>query len=358
MSDPHTGLEIFIIGGRLGESIVIRTPRGRFGVVDAYASDWNKGDANPALSRLKELGARKLHFVALTHPHMDHFRGLPAIFAAYPGQVEYFWRPPWGTFDLFKAFLNEFHAQTTHERKTFVGRSIQILRQLFNAADVDAKAKRLKTKTLQNDSDAPYDGIMLHEAEHDFSIMCLGPSTGISSPYLEKLTAKTIPPMIHKENPMWGGPHNEISSVLAIRYGAWIGVLGGDTEQASWKDIIQRRVSLLNAARFFKVPHHGSDTGSFPELWDSVQSEKCEAVITCFAAQRIPNESGLKYLRDRRFSLHSTTSALANHLYRDISKPVPLEFKISNQPGEVRVAVNANGIMTVEHFGPAGPLKL
>ena|SRR5687768_5939157 len=115
---------------------------------------------------------------------------------------------------------------------------------------------------------------------------------------------------------------------------------------------------MLKAAQFFKVSHHGSDTGSFPELWDSVESEKCEAVVTCYFSQRIPNESGLQYLRKSRFSLHSTNSALASHLYRDSSKPVPVEFKISNQPGEVRVAVNVDGIMTVEHFGPAGPLEL
>ena len=82
MSNAVTGLEIFIIGGRLGESIVIRTPGGRFGIVDAYAADWKKGSANPTLSRLKALGARELHFIALTHPHMDHFRGLPAVFEA------------------------------------------------------------------------------------------------------------------------------------------------------------------------------------------------------------------------------------------------------------------------------------
>jgi hypothetical protein len=310
------------------------------------------------LSRLNALGAQKLHFVALTHPHMDHFRGLPAIFEAYPGKVESFWRPPWGTFDLFKAFMREFDAQQTHALRNHIGRSIDILYKLINAADLEAKAKRLTPKTLQNDSDAPLDGIMLHEAEHDFSIMCLGPSTGISNPYLEKLTDKTIPALVHGDSPAWHGLHNEISSVLAIRYRGWIGVLGGDTERASWKDIIDRRKSVLKDARFFKVPHHGSETGSFPELWEEVQCEKCEAVITCFAAQRIPNESGLQYLRDRRFSLHSTTSALANHLYRDSSQPVPVELKISNQPGEVRVAVNADGKMSVEHFGPAGPLKL
>lgn len=358
MSDPQTGLEIFIIGGRLGESIVIRTPRGRFGVVDAYASDWIDGRSNPTLTRLKALGARKLHFVALTHPHMDHFRGLPAIFAAYPGQVEFFWRPPWGHFDLFDTFVREFEAEKDEERRDDLGRSIPILRRLFEFAEAEANANRLKTKTLQNDGDVPNDGSMLHEAEHDFSIMCLGPSTGVSSPYQKKLTDKTVSTVMHGAKPVWGGPHNEISAVLAIRYGDWIGVLGGDTEKPSWKDIIERRGSLLNAARFFKVSHHGSDTGSFPELWDSVQSEKCETVVTCYFSQGIPNESGLQYLRASRFSLHSTNSALATHLYKNDTKPVPVEFEMSNRPGEVRVTVNADGIMNVEYTDPAGPLEL
>jgi beta-lactamase superfamily II metal-dependent hydrolase len=358
MSDPHTGLEIFIIGGRLGESIVIHTPGGRFGIVDAYASDWTKGSTNPTLSRLKALGARKLHFVALTHPHMDHFRGLPTIFDAYAGQIERFWRPPWGTFDLFHSIVREFEAETSTARRIYLGRGVKILRRLFDTVNREVKSERLKIRTLQNDSEAIYDGIMLEEEEHDFSMMCLGPSTGISAPYFEKITGKTVAPLIHDETPDWRAPHNEISSVLAVKYGNWIGVLGGDTEKASWRDIIQRRVSLLKAARFFKVSHHGSETGSFPELWDSIRSEKCDAVITCFAGQRLPNASGLQYLRHSRFSLHSTNRALASQLYQDNSKPIPAELKISSQSGEVRVAVSADGTMSIEHFDPAGPLEI
>ena len=358
MSDPHTGLEIFIIGGRLGESIVIHTPRGRFGIVDAYASDWRKDSTNQTLTRLKALGARKLHFVALTHPHMDHFRGLPAIFDAYPGQIEWFWRPPWGTVELLDSIVREFEAETSTARRIYLSRGIKILRRLFDTVNREVKSKRLKKKTLENDGEVPYDGIMLSEEEHDFSVMCLGPSTGIAEPYLEKITGKTVAPVIHGETPEWRAPHNEISSVLAIKYKDWIGVLGGDTERASWRDIIQRRASVLNAARFFKVSHHGSDTGSFPELWDSIQSEKCDAVITCFAGQRLPNASGLQYLRHSRFSLHSTNKALASQLYKDSSKPIPAEFKISNESGEVRISVTAGGTMGVEYFDPAGPLEL
>jgi hypothetical protein len=188
--------------------------------------------------------------------------------------------------------------------------------------------------------------------------MCLGPSTGISAPYLDKLSSKSVVPFIQGDDPVWGGPHNEISSVLAIKYGKWIGILGGDTEQGSWEDIIQRRVSLLNAARFFKVAHHGSETGSFAELWDSVKSEKCETVITCFTSQRLPNESGLKYLRDSRFSVHSTNSLLARRTYEGSSTPLPVVFRPPDRSGEVRVAVDANGTMSVQHLGAAGPLEL
>ncbi len=358
MSNRDSGLEIFIIGGRLGESIVIRTPGGRFGVVDAYASDWKETSNNQTVVRLKALGVGKLDFVALTHPHMDHFRGLPAIFEAYPGKVESFWRPPWGPVDLFKVWLREFDAETDPAGKTLLGHSMVILRQLLAAAEAEARLNRLKPKTLQNDSDAPYDGIMLHEQEHDFSIMCLGPSTGIAAPYNDKLTSKSVVPFFQGDSRAWGGPHNEISSVLAIKYGRWIGILGGDTERESWRDIIQRRVSLLNAARFFKVSHHGSDTGSFPDLWDSVKSDKCETVITCFTSQRLPNESGLKYLRDSRFSLHSTNTILATQTYKGTSTPVPVELQPNAQSGEVRVAVSADGTMSVEHFGAAGPLEL
>ena len=358
MSDSHSGLEIFIIGGRLGESIVIHTPGNHFGVVDSYASDWRNDTNSPTLSRLKALGATKLHFVALTHPHMDHFRGLPVIFEAYSGQIELFWRPPWGTVELFDAITREFEAEPTRARRRQLARGIKILRTLLDKVSTEKKAEGLKTKTLQNDSEALYDGVMFEEAEHDFSVMCLGPSTDISAPYFDKIAGKTIVSALRGETPGWRALHNEISSVLAIKYGDWIGVLGGDTEEASWRDIIQRRVSLLNGVRFFKVSHHGSETGSFPALWDSVRSDKCEAVITCFAGQRLPNATGLRHLRDSRFSLHSTNSALASHLYENISKPIPYHLRINDRPGEVHVVVQTNGTMSIDYFDPAGPLEL
>lgn len=358
MSDPHNGLEIFIIGGRLGESIVIHTPGGQFGIVDAYASDWTNWTTNPTLLRLERLGAGRLRFVALTHPHMDHFRGLPSIFEAYPGKVDLFWRPPWGAVELISTAIREFKAATTRERRTQLGRSIKILHKLLTVIDSEVKKKQLRIKTLHNDSEAPYDGVMLQEPEHDFAIMCLGPSTSISTPYMDKISSKTIVPAMQGETPEWRALHNEISSVLAIKYGDWIGILGGDTEKTSWRDILQRRVSLLNSARFFKVSHHGSETGSFPELWDTIKSDKCEAVITCFAGQQLPNASGLQYLREPRFSIHSTNSALATHFYENRTKPIPYALKIDNRPGEVHVMVAANGEMNVEHVAPAGPVEL
>jgi hypothetical protein len=358
MSSPHAGLEIFIIGGRHGESIIIHTPGDRFGIVDSYASDWINASTNPTLSRLKAMGVSKLQFVALTHPHMDHFRGLPAIFDAYPGQVELFWRPPWGTVELLDAIMREFEATTDEDKRTRLARGLQILIALFNRVDGEIKSKKLKRITLQNDSEALYDGIILQELEHDFSVMCLGPSTDISIPYLNRISDKTIGPAVRGENPEWRGPHNEISSVLAIKYRNWIGILGGDTEKASWRDIIRRRVALIKSAQFFKVSHHGSETGSFPELWETIESDKCEAVITCFAGQRLPNSTGLRHLRHSRFSLHSTNSVLATQLYEDSSKAVPYALGINKRVGEVRVAVQADGTTSIEYVDPAGALDL
>ena len=360
MYDPESSLEIFIIGGRLGESIVLRTPGGAFGVVDAYASDWKDSDKNPTLARLKSLGAKKLRFVVMSHPHMDHFRGLLSIFQFYQGQIESFWRAPWGGVeDLYKLLFREFKQESNDARREFLARGKKILRELLDAADAEVKSSAMDSITLQNDSKAKYDGVFFQEQEHDFSIMCLGPSTNMASPYSKNIAARVFGQARQAQLSGWKAPHNDISTVLAVKYGEWVGILGGDTEQASWNDILRRRAALLSDTRFFKISHHGSPTGSFAALWNSIKSDSCEAVVTCFSHQGLPNEAGLRCMRDPRFRLHSTNKALAEDLYKGKRPaPVPAEFKISNKAGEIKLTVDAGGQMKIDYFDPAGPVRL
>lgn len=348
-------LEIFVLGGRLGESIVIQTPGGAIGVVDSYAFRPQDPRTNPTLDKLAELNAKQLRFVAITHPHMDHFRGLLSVFQKYKGHIEYFWRPPFGQREwavCFEQYIEEKRHSRTKRDRAAAESAIEILKGILELAEADLAAKTLKMMTTEDEK------VLLHEPEHDFSITSLGPSTTIAYPYQTK-SAKSV----FRLGPQYSDVrHNIVSSVLAIKYGKWIGLLGGDTEQPSWNDILDRCAHTWVAkARFVKLSHHGSPTGSYPRLWKSVRSKNCNVVLTCFEAQELPKYSGVEFIYTKKYPLHSTNQHIATNLINGIRpKRVSMEFGglpdewRVQQTGEVQLTVRKSGRMKVAYRGAAG----
>ncbi len=353
MSEPNQVLEIFVIGSRIGESIVIRTPGGQFGVVDSYASDPEDSSTNPTIDRLRKLDANRLRFVALTHPHMDHFRGLLSLFREYQGSIDEFWRPPFGQADwssLFTKFTEEFETEPTDGRRERIAERIKLFRAIIDSVAAEKRRGMRSVTTLDMK-------VMIEEKEDDFSITCLGPSTDITENYYRELAKNVIVKGSHTETV----PHNLASSVLAVKYGNWTGLLGGDTEQKSWNDILDRcGREWVSGARFVKVSHHGSETGSYDKLWRSIESKACDAVVTCFAAQNLPSNEGLRPIRERGFSIYSTNRALALQSSSSPGRPTRMillpGLRAHNAYGEVRVVVDRIGKSTIDFFEAAGPL--
>jgi beta-lactamase superfamily II metal-dependent hydrolase len=355
MSDPHPPLEIFVIGGRLGESIVIKTPGGSVGVIDSYAKDPEDPDTNPTIRRLERLRADRLRFVALTHPHMDHFRGLLTVFKKYKENIESFWRPPFGERDwsvCFAQYLEELKLARTVSDARATAEAIRVLKKILTLAEAEFMSGRMGLMTTEDEK------VMLHEREHDFEIRNLGPSATVSYPYQTGFAKRLI-----KKGPQNSNAHhNTISSVLAVRYGDWVGLLGGDTEEKSWNDVIKRcREDWLSKARFFKVSHHGSPTGSYESLWDSVATEHCDVVLTCYEAQKLPKSEGLSYIFKKKYPLYSTNKQIAARLGTGRG-PGPIPASFIGMPdaghkrltGEVRLTVKRDGSASVRCEGAAG----
>ena len=71
-----------------GDSIVLEyraSAELAFAVID---SNVKTGQKPRALEKLEMLGAQSLSFVAITHPHADHYMGMRAIMEAYKGQID------------------------------------------------------------------------------------------------------------------------------------------------------------------------------------------------------------------------------------------------------------------------------
>ncbi len=69
-------LEIHFLDIGQGDSIILRTPSGRNVLIDAGVPEQSKF----LKYSLDKLGIKKLNLVLVTHPHLDHFGGVPSLF--------------------------------------------------------------------------------------------------------------------------------------------------------------------------------------------------------------------------------------------------------------------------------------
>jgi competence protein ComEC len=73
-------LEIHLIDVGQGDAVALRTPRGRWLLVDAgpRSAGFDAGSRR-VVPYLRRHGARRLEALVLTHPHLDHIGGAPAV---------------------------------------------------------------------------------------------------------------------------------------------------------------------------------------------------------------------------------------------------------------------------------------
>jgi competence protein ComEC len=82
-------LEMHVIDVGQGDALAIRTPRGRWILVDAGPS-WDGGDAGrrTVAPYIRRFGGDVVHQV-ITHPHLDHYGGVPGVLS--PLAVDSVW---------------------------------------------------------------------------------------------------------------------------------------------------------------------------------------------------------------------------------------------------------------------------
>jgi competence protein ComEC len=203
------GAELHMIDVGQGDAIALRTPRGRWILVDAGRS-WRGGDAGRAtlIPYLRRHGGSVAAFV-LSHPHADHAGGAATIVRALRPAI--FWDGAYvGTSDTYR----------------------DALAAVASAGVTWERARPGSRHTID-------------DVELEFLAPDSAWTRALSDP-------------------------NEASVVLLIRYGAVRFLLVGDAERAEEAWLLARD-SLALRADVLKVGHHGSNTSTTPRFLRAVR---------------------------------------------------------------------------------------
>ncbi len=204
-------LELHMIDVGQGDAIALRTPRGRWVLIDA-GRVWQGGDAGRrvVVPYLRRRGGEVALF-ALTHPDADHVGGAPSVLDALRPAM--WWDPGFvHTSDVYRNALLMAERRGVPWRRANAGDSLEI------------------------------DGVLLR---------VLGPDSAWTAT---------------RTNP------NDASLVLMVYHGRVRMLLTGDaeTEQEAW---LVRRWGEALGATVLKVGHHGSRTSSTAEFLDAVRPQ-------------------------------------------------------------------------------------
>lgn len=353
MADPS--LHLVVIGGEEGESVIIRTPGGETGVVDVFAHDPFDPTSNPTLTWLEREGVQELAFLALTHPHLDHYQGASQLVERYGDRLRSLWTPPMGPADLEalkRAYDDVVRACPSPRQRRRYARGLRIWFDVQKHARHASRGDPRRWLTTV-DTRSLYE-----ERQHAFGITCLAPSTHVAYEYFRSMAPR---PERGAAQGRLRVNHNRISSILGVRHGAWRGLLGGDAEGATWRELMGNPdLAGWRDARFIKVAHHGSSTSSFNTLWEWFNGALEQAALTCYRRQGLPDERGLSSILRHATSVHCSDSvsvAQAIDTDRTVHWLPWVEEEPAPRVGAVTVRVSSRGDMEVFHEGAALELR-
>jgi competence protein ComEC len=206
------GVEIDFIDVGQGDAVAIRTPAGRWLLVDAGARDdgWDAGERR-VLPFLRARGVRRLEALVLTHPHADHVGGAAAVLRALP-----------------------------------VGRVIEPGMPLGSSVYLETLRAAVER------------GVPWSAARQDRVLRLDGVELLILWPVAEAVEAPEDP--------------NDVSVVIRLRYAGFGALLTGDAPAWVEERLVARYGDALDV-EVLKAGHHGSRTASSPGLLDATTPE-------------------------------------------------------------------------------------
>lgn len=285
-------LEVHVLGAGEGESIIVQTPGGEWGVVDCFASSLTDPTTNAAYQFLEGHGVEEIQFLCMTHPHRDHFRGMSQLLDRFT--IRSFWRPAVLSGKRLEWLLESVRRAAT---KSGTDKFLKDSEELFRIFSLVKEKKQTTGKPAIPKHAATGTQLLSSDSgPHNFEIWALAPSGRQIERYEQKLAAcfdvenRFVRPAAHSS-------HNIASMALLIKFGETRIVLGGDVESLGWLNVLGEFDTNELSCHLVKVSHHGSTNGYSEGLWDCFSRERTPiAVITPYHRHRLPRKGALEHI--------------------------------------------------------------
>lgn len=267
-------LGILVFGPGHGEAIVLVMPNGELGVVDgcreshdtpvrAFLDDWHATH-----------GRNELRFVALTHPHADHYAGLGRLIEAYEGRVGSVWHTA-----LTGGHYGNAYLELEQENSDDVpgAEDLTGLPRVLNAIRNHRPVEHMQR--------GEYESLLLR---HDIAnrpsieIHCVAPSHGDLNIAQEDLVRTLMRSIDNDEPARPRHDPNFTSAALLVTWGQTRALLGGDLlcGNGTYEGWNRAATGISGPVQVVKVAHHASEAAQDWGLWSRLKPEL--AIVTPF----------------------------------------------------------------------------
>lgn len=263
----------------------------------------NISEQPKALLKLEELGVESLSFVALTHPHKDHYSGLATIIDRYKNRINTIYTYPLDkAHDRLKKLLLRYRASASTDSNEISHNALEFVRTIM--AIVAASQAGTDWRTPLGD----YSQIAAVGMAPDVEIFTLLPHAKVKGSYYTSIDNGSLEPERRADN--------ELSLAFLIKYKGHKIILGGDASRSGWLEHSKYLQDIMSThdSSASKLPHHGSridcDSHVLDTIYTTVGSEeKLKIALISANGQTHPNHSVLDDLVSRGIKPYCTNLA-------------------------------------------------
>ncbi|KYF85885.1 hypothetical protein BE20_13445 [Sorangium cellulosum] len=297
-------LTVYLLGPGVGESEVIALPDGKCIVVDCCT----KGGVNLPIELLQHLGIASVEAIVLTHPDLDHLRGIADVVRRFPPQ--HVFRYPGDKYvrDLVACWIekspsNARYRELSEAIKTIDAHTNKRQRRWDLCATTRPWCPAGAPYTIHFLAPTPFDrdrvGSVLRKV-----VQLRDGEFGLSERFERVLRGEAD----------LGDTPNVLSLALVIEWAGRKVLLAGDVEngtsspESGWKGVLALLDDqdnpwgplghLVEDVELVKVAHHGSQGAFFASAWARhAKSKKTMAMVAPYSPKSLPSDATLVHLR-------------------------------------------------------------